>query len=220
MSRAALREALADLGEYGFAGQFMQNPVPRGGGMFKPDRVVAIPAIPDTDFVKVVRYWDKAGTKGAGTHTVGGLMGMDKHGRPWILDITREQLDAAEREALMKRTAQTDRLRFGNRIVIYIEQEPGSGGKDSALNSVKNLIGFAVRLERPVGDKTARADPLASQMNAGLVFRPQVASWWDKLEKELKFFPHSRFKDQVDAISAAFNVLNAFKRTAGKFGSK
>ena len=39
LSRSTLNESLAALGNYGYAGQFLQNPIPLGGGMFKVVRV-------------------------------------------------------------------------------------------------------------------------------------------------------------------------------------
>ena len=76
-SRKVLIEAMAK-GEYFYAGQFMQNPKPRGGGMFKTERI-AIDSAPNT-WSQRVRYLDKAGTKEGGKYTVGLLMGKNCDG--------------------------------------------------------------------------------------------------------------------------------------------
>jgi len=48
----------------------------------------------------------------------------------------------------------------GSDVIIYIEQEPGSGGKESADNTIRNLAGFKCIADRPTGDKIKRADVL------------------------------------------------------------
>jgi len=201
-------------GDYFYAGQFMQNPVPAGGGMFKTERIVI--DIPEKDrWVQRVRYWDKAGTKGGkGAWTVGFLMGLDRKKRFWILDVIRGRWSSEVRESTIKQTAEID----GKEVVIGIEQEPGSGGKESAENTVKNLAGWIVRIDKPSGSdssKELRADPFSVQVNMGNVSMVR-AEWNIPLLDELKFFPNSKYKDQADSGSGAFNMLTSKKR-AGVF---
>lgn len=205
-------------GQYYYSSQFMQDPVPLGGGMFKVKRVK--PGRVPTSFKKVVRYWDKGGTAGGGAFTVGTKMGLDFDGRFWVLDVIRTQLDSFEREALMQRTAQAD----GKAVKIGLEQEPGSGGKESAESSVRRLAGYSVTVQRAagtaaggLGGKVERADPFSVQMNAGNVYIPDyfwnetiqdwkegtwVLEWLD----EHRYFPNSKYKDQVDSSSGAFSL--------------
>jgi len=200
-----------DLPEFYADGILVHNsPIPRGGAMFHPDKIeVGVP----THIVRKVRYWDKAGTGGGGAFTVGALMGLDKDGRFWILDIVRGQWDSGRRERIIREVAGKD----GKGIVIYIEQEPGSGGKQSAEGSIRGLAGYRVRSDKvgkSDGDKEARADAFSSQVNIGNVSMA-LAFWNDDLIKELRFFPRSRYKDQVDACSGAFNCLAVPKVTLG-----
>lgn len=193
-------------GEYSYAGQFLQRPVPIGGGMFKIDNIIMkdrseVPKR-DNQWVKRVRYWDKAATEGDGAWTVGFLMGKDEDQRFWILDVLRGRWDSAKREGLIKSTAQVD----GGVVVIGIEQEPGSAGKDSAQMTTANLAGFRVIVDRPTGNKEDRADPWSTQVNAGNVY--MVKGIWNRpLLDEMGLFPNSKFKDQVDAGSGAFKLL-------------
>ena len=208
LSRAVLDEQRADLGEYGYAGQYGQSPVPLGGGMFKIDKInIDIPPLP-IEFVVIVRYWDKAGTKNAGAHTAGVLMGIDQLKRFWVLDVVRGQWDSGTRERIIKQTAQNDAQHYEGKVIVGLEQEGGSGGKESAENTVINLRGYTVRVDRPVGDKVTRADPYSVQVNIGNVYVPKGAEWWDAYRSELQFFPFSKYKDQVDASSGAFALVN------------
>lgn len=189
-------------GDFYYAGQYLQNPVPLGGGMFKMERINIEETLPK-EWTKQVRYWDKGGTKDGGCYTVGTKLGFNCDGKVWIIDVKRGQWDAAEREKIIKQTAQMD----GKDVIIGIEQEGGSGGKESAENTARNLMGYKVRLDRPTGDKAARADPFATQVNAHNV-NMLKAEWNDAYINELAYFPDSTYKDQVDASSGAFKILN------------
>ncbi len=213
LTRGVLNENKAIAGEYGYAGQFLQWPVPLGGGMFKTLKIKIEEAAP-TKWLQRIRFWDKAGTAGGkGAFTVGLLMGKDRNKRFWILDVVRGRFGTAEREAKIKQTAMAD----GREIIIGVEQEPGSGGKESAENTVKNLAGWRVRIDKPSGSdssKEARADPFSVQVNNNNVSMKR-ADWNVDYLSELSFFPYSKYKDQVDASSGAFNIMNKRKKIAG-----
>jgi len=214
LGKAILREKKT-AGDIFYSGQFMQNPIPAGGGMFKADRI-NIDVLEVHKIVAQVRYWDKAGTPtGKGAFTVGFLMALDTKKRFWIRDVIRGRYSSEIREDLIKQTAIID----GKSVVIGIEQEPGSGGKESAENTVKNLAGFTVRIDKPSGSdssKEARADPFSVQVNMGNVSM-EKGEWNRALIEELRYFPFSKFKDQVDAGSGAFNILSKGMGTVGAF---
>jgi len=198
------------LGEYGYAGQMLQRPVPLKGGMFKVGRIVVELVAPThSRWRNKVRFWDKAGTEGGGAYTVGVLMGEDDEGRYWILDVQRAQLDTGAREKVIKQIAMMD----GFDIIVGVEQEPGSGGKESAENTVRNLAGYNVQVVRPTGDKVIRAIPFSAQVNSGNVSVVK-AEWTMAYITELALFSFGKFKDQVDASSGAFTVLT----TGGRVG--
>ena len=203
MPRSALKESMAKLLEYGYAGQFLQTPVPPEGGMFKIERLhIDTPPTSARQWLHKCRFWDKAGTADGGAYTVGLLMGEDTDHRFWILDVIRLQLDSGEREKLIKLTTQMD----GGSVIVGVEQEPGSGGKESAENTVRNLAGYIVDVNRSTGKKEVRALPFSSQVNIGNVWIAK-AEWNKTYLNELILFPRSKFKDQVDASSGAFSVL-------------
>ena len=60
---------------------------------------------------------------------------------------------------------------------------------------------FTFTGETPVADKTARARPLQARMKAGQVRYNKDAEWYLDHELELRQFPKSPFKDQVDAAA-------------------
>lgn len=203
MPWTVLKDLEADLGQYGYAGQIGQNPTPPGGGMFKVDKILLVDGLPEgVTRIHTVRYWDKAGTQGGGAYTAGGKMSILSNGKWLMEDMTRGQWGTDERERWIKSIALADT----SMVVVWLEQEPGSGGKESAEGTIRNLAGWSVYAERPTGDKIFRADPFSVQINSGNVWMLRGA-WNKALVEELRFFPYSTYKDQVDAMSGAFNKL-------------
>jgi predicted phage terminase large subunit-like protein len=189
------------IGEYFFGALFQQRPRPRDGGMFGA-AVEIVDAVPVG--ARRVRYWDKAGAApGKGDYTVGVLLAY-RDGMTYIEDVVRGQWQAAERNAKIKETAQLDRQRYG-RVQIYIEQPPGLA-KEATDAVIKLLQGFVVAADPVKGDKVERAEPFASQWQAGNV--KLVKGRWnrDYLE-ELRAFPTGKNDDQVDGSSGGYNKL-------------
>lgn len=152
-----------------------------------------------------VRYWDKAGTAGGGAYTAGVLMGRTEQKVYYVLDVKRGQWSSHQRNEIMLQTARLDREKYGP-VSVWTEQEPGSGGKESAEYTVKQLSGYNVHAERATGDKATRAQPFAAQAEAGNV-SVLASRWADDYLDELASFPEGKYKDQVDASSGAFNKL-------------
>ncbi len=192
---------ILDLGQFTYGGQIGQDPIPLGGGMFRVDFISTVESV-TAKVVQTVRYWDKAATPEDGAFTVGVKMCKTSEGKFVVMDVKRGQWDSDTREKIIKQTAEAD----GKHVRVYVEQEPGSGGKESAQATIKNLAGFSVWADRPTGDKVLRADPYSVQVNAGQV---QIlrAPWNEKYLDEMENFPASTFKDQVDASSGAFAQL-------------
>lgn len=208
LPRVVLEKMKEEMGAYGYASQILQHPVPLGGGMFEVDKINLMDENPR--MTRIIRSWDKAGTKDGGAYSVGIKMGTDLRGNIWILDVRRKQWSNAEREGQMRAAAEED----GRSCEVILELEGGSGGKESGENSVRNLRGFIVRTFRPTGDKEARAYPLSSQVGAGNVYCLK-RHWTKEFLEELRYFPASRFKDQVDAAASGFNYLARAKRKVG-----
>lgn len=198
-----LKDLEADLGQYGYAGQIGQDPTPPGGGMFKVDNFSMITVMPPKpDIIQTIRYWDKAGTKNDGAYTAGVKMTRLVNNRWLVEDVKRGRWAAHERERIIRQTALAD----GDNVIIWMEQEPGSGGKESAQGTIRNLAGFSVYAEKATGEKADRADPYSVQVNNGSFI--MLAGMWNRdFIEEHRFFPYSTYKDQVDAAAGAFNKL-------------
>lgn len=185
---------------YTFAGQYRQLPAPPSGGMFKPDQMPVIDAIP-AGAIEWVRGWDLAATTG-GDYTAGGKIGKLRDGRYVISDMVRMRAGPDDRDAALKNTASRD----GVGVRIGIPQDPGQAGKTQVLHLTRQLAGWPVRTSPESGDKITRAEPLASQVNVGNVLLLR-GGWNDDLISEMRLFPNGRNDDQIDALSRAFGEL-------------
>jgi predicted phage terminase large subunit-like protein len=213
-----LPQAILDLekkrGDYFYAGQMGQSPCPAGGGMFLTDKLVIERPHPLVIWRKLVRFWDKAASKKKrSAFSVGVKMGLDQQGRYWILDVVRDRWNSAARERKILQTAQAD----GFNCLVGIEQEGGSGGIDSAESTVRNLAGFRTRIVPAREDKELRVDAFSCQVNVGNVY--VAPAGWNKVYiDEMRLFPYSKFKDQMDASGGAFNTIAGARVTVGGMG--
>ena len=205
-SRETVERDKKIMGSMAVAGQFQQRPAPRSGGFFDWENLEIVSA-PPAQFSKIVRYWDKAGTDGAGAFTAGVKMGLGNTGFWYVLDVVRGQWSASKREKVIKQTAESD----GQNVEIWIEQEPGSGGKESAESTIKNLAGFTCKAERATGDKALRAEPYSVQVEAHNI-KLVRGDWNQAFIDEHKTFPVGKYKDQIDAASGGFNKLTNISR--------
>ncbi len=191
------------IGLYFFGALYQQRPRPREGSTFKFANFKIADVSPAN--ASRVRYWDKAGTEGGGKYSCGVLMARADTGLFYVEDVIRGQWSALQRENAIKTTAELDRAKYGL-IPNWTEQEPGSGGKESAESTVRNLAGFIIYSERVTGDKATRAMPFSSQHEAGNVYLVR-GDWNRAYIDELTMFPNGAYSDQVDGSSGAFNKL-------------
>ena len=150
-----------------------------------------------------VRGWDKAGSKGKGDFSAGGRVDY-ANGVYYLSDLVRGQWSYGERENVIRQVAEAD----GSEVETWVEQEPGSGGKESAERSVLNLAGFDVHAQTAQGSKLTRAKPLAAQAEVRNV--KLVKGDWTEgfLQRAHNFTGAEGGKDDdVDAFSLAFRKL-------------
>lgn len=219
-----LRIIEAEVGPTTWSTLYQMNPLPGEGNMFKAEwfeETCELSEVPKDCLL--LRYWDKAATEADGAcRTAGVLMAYHKRtGIVYVVDIVVGRWSVHNRENKIKQTAAKDARTYGSRyaVQIVIEQEPGSGGKESADATVKNLAGYRIKKDRPTGDKNARLGPYSDQADGGNVVL--VKAWWNKeYITEITAIPFGKFRDLGDASSGAFNLLTGKKSTGAKAGSK
>ena len=202
--RAVVDRDKKALGSFATASQFQQRPVPREGGMFHRDWFEIVDAAPAN--IQWVRGWDLAATESKQgqdpAFTAGVKVGIDLNGVYYIGNVVKGQLSAGKVERLIKNTASQD----GPTVTVDLPQDPGQAGKAQVRYLVKQLAGYIVKFGLESGSKELRAEPLASQAEAGNV-KIVRGPWNEAFLNEAEFFPNGKFKDQIDAASRGFTRL-------------
>lgn len=157
-----------------------------------------------------VRYWDAASSEreeGASARSAG--VKMSKAGDTYYIeDVTEGFWSGAQREKVQDETAEED----GVEVSIWLEQEPGSSGKDVALAAVARLSGYDVHRDKVTGDKVARAKPMSAQAEVGNV-KLVRGPWNESLLRQLQRFERgAKLIDAADAAVGAFNRLTVRER--------
>jgi len=155
--------------------------------------------------IQSVRYWDKAGTAGGkGAESAGPKIVGPVGGLWYITDIIHGRWGALDRERVIMQAAKMD----GPSTIIITEQEPGSGGKESAERTIAMLAGWEVYADRVTGDKVERSGPFRAQAEARNI-KLVRADWNDAfLRQAQNFGPEAGIKDMVDAAVGAFNWVS------------
>ncbi len=217
LPKQVLNDYRGRLGQYGFAGQVLQNPVPPGGGRFKVIWFAQIERAAPYACSRV-RAWDRAATSEGGCASAGVLMAKDKEGKLYVEDCVHGHWEPNERNDIIVATAKRDRVKYGPKHdpTIIVEMERGSTGLESFQHLARRLMGFKIReVGTTTGGKDARAEPWADQLAAMNVWFVNVNNWdYDGFVNEHVLFRPDLtskrlggFKDRVDAASHASNWL-------------
>jgi predicted phage terminase large subunit-like protein len=217
-SKAAILEFREDMGGFIFNAEYQGAPRSAEGNIFKEAWFAGcfVDEVPRE--CNRIRYWDKAGTADAGCHTVGLLYARDEFGLFYVEDVVRGQWSSFERNKVMLETAKLDAMKYGNTVDIWVEQEPGSGGKESAEISLRMLARFPVHKDPVSTGKEVRIRPVAAQFEAGNV-KVKRARWNKAFVSELlEWTEEAAEKDQGDALSGAHNkvVLDTVESESAK----
>jgi predicted phage terminase large subunit-like protein len=187
--------------DYSYAGQYQQRPAPREGGMFKVDQIQIVESVPARAQMRV-RGWDIAGsTRKTSPFTAGGQLALCD-GIVYITDMKRARAEIDMAEKLISDTARDD----GRAVLQDLPQDPGQAGKSQKFKLAAKLAGLNFQFSPETGTKEDRAIPFASMVNAGLV-RMVKGPWNSALIEEMRNFPGSAYKDQVDSLSRAFTPI-------------
>lgn len=196
----ALAKIWLTMGNFGFSSLYQQRPRPREGNMFPRDQITYVKGPPADEAVRArIRYWDRAGTAGAGKYTAGCLMSLGRDDKIYVEDVERFRFATGPRDKRMKEVGYRD----GKAMRIWVEQEPGSSGKESIQAFIKFMKGYKVWPDRVTGSKEDRAEPFAASWQNGDVVL--VKGKWNKaFLDELETFPNGTYSDQTDSASGAF----------------
>jgi predicted phage terminase large subunit-like protein len=207
-SLSEIEEHKARLGTYGYAGQFQQNPLPAGGGIFKLNYFNLWPKL-DRDgneqyaelprFKTVTQSWDTAiKDKETDSFSVCTTWGTSDTGY-FLLDVWRKHVEFPEMIHAMNQLA----TEWRPGAILVEDKASGQSAIQELRRSTLPVI--AIQVDK---DKVARARAAAATAEAGKIWIMRNASWARLYLDELCNFPKSEFTDQVDSTTQFVNWVN------------
>lgn len=190
--------------EYDWWSLYMGEPRARGLGVFRDVVTYEPEALPKTYRVGV--GIDLAYTAKTHSDWCVAVVVAESEGKYFVLDVRREQATPPQFAAQLR---QVRASHPGSRWLWYT-----STTEKGLADLLREESGFPLVGELATTDKYVRAQPVAAAWNAGKILVPKDAPWVSALVSEVGSFTGvgDKHDDQVDALAAAFDVLD---RTAG-----
>ncbi len=192
----------AELGEQSFNAQYLQQPSPPGGKLFKIQQFKRFDLATN---LKIKQYEavilsvdpgvSSAPSGDPTAMTLWGVRGYDLY----LLSAMRGNW------AFSEQFQQVAKFRDICNIVLVERSHSGIMLVEHLLQTKpfpRNFMGFT-----PKVDKYVRAETAALAVEKGRVYLPEKASWLEAYEKELSAFPHASHDDYVDSTSQLFRQL-------------
>lgn len=195
-----LEQIRSTLGTYAFSAQYLQAPVPLGGGLVKQAWLLSYEEddLPET-FDAIVQSWDTAIKESQlADYSVCTTWGIyDKVF--YLLDVYRKRMEYPE---LKRQVVRLAKQREAETILIE-DKASGSQLIQELRNELYGIHG--VKLEG--GDKIMRMHAQTATIENGNVRIPKEAPWLADYIYELITFPKSKYDDQVDSTSQALRWM-------------
>ncbi len=230
-SDAAIARTRAEIGPFGWASQYQQAPMPRGGGLFKREwwQLWESPDGKFPTFDLVIASLDGAFTEDEENDpsgfTVWGIF-TNKEGKRRIMLVHAwrkhlqfsapriERKDGESAAAYRQRTmsewgliewVEDTCLRFKvDKLLIE-----GKASGISAAQEIRNRYGlqdFGIQICPVKGDKVARALAVQPTFSQGMVYAPD-RDWAEMVIEEMEVFPKGRHDDCTDSATQALKYL-------------
>lgn len=196
LNRSVLREALIDLGSYGYAGQYMQDPAPEGGGLIKKNWFDIIEWQPEFsnlvwNFVADTAYTSKE------ENDPSGYLSYAKLDNDFI--IRAAETEHLEFPELCKALPSFAHL-HGYTYKSVIEIEPKASGK-SLEQTLKRETNLNVKEGiPPAKDKISRVKDTSPVMESGRV-KLIKGHWNEPFLNQITTFPNAKHDEYVDCLT-------------------
>lgn len=206
-----LKKTRANLGEFTFAGQYQQSPIPREGGIIKKewfnfyDKAQFETALHngDLEIKAVLQSWDTANKPGeSNDYSCCATFAKDKDDVIYLLNIERYKLDFPD---LVKQVISSYHnlkekfSKYAHSSKLVVEDKASGTQLIQILKRERNISCEAIK---PELDKQSRMLNVANMLETARCLLPAGnPHWWEEFQKELLIFPKGRHDDQCDAFS-------------------
>jgi predicted phage terminase large subunit-like protein len=206
-----LSKIRANLGEFTFAGQYQQSPVPREGGIIKKEwfqfynkeRFYKDLAMGNIKIKAVFQSWDTANkTSENNDYSCCATFAKDKNETIYLLNVARYRLDFPDLVKQVVASYNNLKNEFAKYAISskLVVEDKASGTQ--LIQILKSEQSISCESIKPELDKQSRMLNIAHMLEtAKCLFPSDNPHWWADFEKELLTFPKGRHDDQCDAFS-------------------
>ncbi|MDD3150658.1 MAG: phage terminase large subunit [Candidatus Gastranaerophilales bacterium] len=200
------------MGEFNFAGQYQQNPMPREGGVIKKkwlqfyNETALFKSIGNGEIEVncIIQSWDTASKiQEHNDYSVCITILRDINDKNYVLNIYRNKLVFPSLIRKIAQKYETEKEKYKRKIEILIEDKSSGTSLIQALNKDYQLYPKAIK---PEYDKETRLISVSHLIeNGNCLFPAGKPHWWFDFENELLRFPKAKHDDQCDALSQALH---------------
>lgn len=176
-----------------FAGQYLQEPAPLDGALFKRHWFNVYHHQP-SDIISIVHSWDTAYKADQLNDPSACTVWAVTPSGYYLLDVLVERMEYPEiRKAVIKMHE-----RYPAQAILIEDKASGQ----SLIQELRTMASLPViSINTKSENKLVRASGVSGIVEAGKVFLPNKASWLADFESEILGFPNSKHDDQVDSVS-------------------
>jgi predicted phage terminase large subunit-like protein len=199
-----IESTLKDIGSYAFAGQYMQEPAPLGGGIFKDNWWKYYKVLPIFEYRQI--FVDTAQKiKEENDYTVFQCWGKIKDGKGYLIDQIRGKWEAPEleRQAVAFWNKHKNRDTGSLRNMVVEDKSSGTG----LIQTIKRKHRIPIGEIKPDKDKLTRAMGVVGYIESGYIYLPSDAPWLSDYLHEFSLFPNGSHDDQVDPTVYAIDSM-------------
>ncbi len=207
-----LIQAKEYMGEYNFAGQYQQNPMPKEGGIikkkwfkfFKEEDLWEKIEKHEIETNAIIQSWDTASKIGQhNDYSVCLTLLRDFKNNSYILECYREKLEFPSLIRKIVEKYEFAKEKYKSRVIVLIEDQNSGTSLIQELKFKHKVYPIGIK---PEYDKESRLISVSHLIENGTCLFPEGNHhWWLDFEKELITFPRSKHDDQCDALSQALN---------------
>jgi predicted phage terminase large subunit-like protein len=207
-SLAKLKDIRSTMGEYDFASQYQQNPMPLEGFIVKSEWLKYYePGYIPPGFSFLLQSWDTANKTGElNDYSVCTTWRANLEGY-YLLDVFRKRLNYPD----LKRAVQEQAEKYSADIVLIEDKASGT----PLIQDLKHegVCGIEPYDPGPGSDKILRLYAQTAEFESGRVLLPRSAPWLEEYVRELTTFPGTKHDDQVDSTTQAIDHLKSRRRS-------
>jgi predicted phage terminase large subunit-like protein len=197
-----LKDIRQTMGEYNFASQYQQNPMPLGGAIVKTGWIRYYdPGDLPSGFSFILQSWDTANKSGELNDFSVCTTWRATFDCCYLLDVLRKRLNYPD----LKRTVREQAERHKADIVLIEDKASGT----QLIQDLKHegMYGLEPYDPGPGSDKILRLYAQTAEFESGRVLLPRSAPWLEEYVRELTTFPGTKYDDQVDSTTQALDHL-------------